>query len=279
MGVGVGVQEIGYLYGQYKRTHAHASHKGRGLLWAGHVPWVMAEGYAVAHFAERVLREKGDSLEGKRVLITGSGNVALAAAERVLQFGGIPLTLSDATGYVFEDGGIDEAKLSVLKKIKAERGARIGRYVVSSTTAKFQDPGSIFSHACDVCIPCSDFPNEIGKAEATQLADGGCAVVVEGGRMTSTPAAIAALKKRGVVYGSYKTTLCASSVARGWALMHSPIDTLEQLDEVIADRTNHVFEKVQKTAKEYNYRGDLLAGTHIAAFTKVADVMMQHGAV
>ena len=279
MGVGVGPREIGFLYGQYKRTHMHASHKGRGLLWAGHVPWVMAEGYAVAHFAERILQEKGDSLAGKRVLITGSGPVALSAAERVLQFGGVPLSLSDSTGVVYEEGGIDEAKLEVLKKIKSERGAHIGRYVVASTTAKFLELGSIFSQPCDVCMPCGDLPNEIGKPEAALLADSGCRVVVEGGKMASTPTAAALLLKRGVLHGSYKTALCASSVARGWALMHKPIDTLEQLDATIEDRTSHVFEKAKETAKEYSKRGDLLAGTHISAFTRVADVMMQHGAV
>ena len=279
-GVGVGAAEIGYLYGQYKRQHMHASHKGRGLLWAGHLPWVMAEGYAVAHFAERMLRHNGDSLQGKKVLITGSDSVALFAADRVLQFGGVPLTMSDDSGYVLEDDGIDAAKLTVLKKIKAERGAKIGRYVVSSTTAKFNGPGeSIFKVPCDVCIPCASSPNEIDKEEAILLAESGCKYVVEGGFMSSTPAAVASFKKSGIQHGTYKATLCASTVAQGWVLTQNPIYSLPELDAAIEERTEHVFTKVKATAKEYNTRGNILAGTHITAFTKVADAMMEHGAV
>lgn len=279
MGLGVGPREIGYLYGQYNRLAGRSSAKGKGMLWGGLVPWKQATGSGVAHFAQRLLADKGDSLAGKRVLVTGSGEVALACAGQVLAFGGIPVTLSDSSGHIYEEHGIDKAKLSTIKKIKADRGARIGRYIVASTTAKFTEPVNIFTVPCDVCIPCSGAPNEIGEAEATLLADHGCTTVVEGANLPCTPEAITVLRKRGVHFGPSKAALAVGTVANGHNLAERPVASAAELDAALAERADLVFNKIKNTAKEFNTRGDLHAGANIAAFVKVAQGMTAHGAV
>jgi len=220
-----------------------------------------------------------DSLKGKRVLITGSGDVALAVAEKVIAFGGHPITLSDSSGHIFEEDGIDASKLSVIKKIKADRGARIGRYIVASTTAKFLQPENIYSIPCDVCIPCSGEVHAIGKTEATLLADHGCKMVVEGGNLPSTQEAVASFKKRGLLYGPYKASLSIGTVANGPNLSHRPLASTAELDAALAERGLAVLTQVKRTAKEFNAIGDLNRGTEIASFLKVAEVMMAHGAV
>jgi len=279
MGYMVGPHEVGYLYGQYKRIHQHGAAKGTGLMWGGLPPWPHAAGFGVAHFAERLLRDKRDSLAGKRVLITGAGQVALAVAERVIAFGGVPLTFSDWSGHVYEEDGIDAVKLNTIKKIKADRGARVGRYVVASTTAKYSEPHNIFAIPCDLCIPCSGTVNEIGEAEANLLADHGCTVVVEGANMPTSPAAHKVFKKRGVSFAPYKATLAVGTVASGAALAHTPLATADALDAALASRADEVFKLCKETAKEFNSRGDLAAGAQIAAFVRVAEVMERHGAV
>jgi len=279
MGNGVGPREIGYLYGQYNRLAGRSSAKGKGMMWGGLVPWKQATGSGVAHFAARLLADKKESLAGKRVLLTGSGEVALACAEQVLALGGIPVTLSDSSGHIYEEHGIDKAKLTTLKKIKADRGARIGRYIVASTTAKFSDPVNIFTVPCDVCIPCSGKTNEIGEAEATLLADHGCTAVIEGSNMPCTPEAITVLRKRGIHFGPYKASLAVGTVANGHNLAERPLTTAAELDEALAERADLVFKKIKNTAKEFNTRGDLHAGANIAAFIKVARGMEAHGAV
>lgn len=136
IGTNVNEQEVGYLYGQYKRINVHHTNKGLGLLWGGMIPFKQAYGFGVVHFAETLLNGKKDSLKGKRCLITGSGKLALAVAEKLLEYGAIPLTFSDETGYIYEQSGMNSGRLQTIQQIKSERGARIGRYIVTSTTAK-----------------------------------------------------------------------------------------------------------------------------------------------
>lgn len=278
MGIGVGEAEIGYMYGQYKRIKDIGAKQGSGFLWGGRVPWRFAYGHGVAHFAERMLRDKKETLQGKRVLITGSGNIALGVAERLLQFGAIPITFSDSSGHIYEQDGIDASKLATIKHIKSERGARLGRYIVASTTAKYSDPEDIFSIPCDICIPCGP-SQEVTDSVAQTLIENGCKAIVEGGSSPCTPDAIVTLRRNGILFAPYKATLSAGAVTSGGALQSSSITTAEDLDRALADTVDRVYSKVQRTASEFNTRGDLLAGTHIAGFIKVANGMMAHGAV
>uniref|UniRef100_A0A7S4JNP8 Glutamate/phenylalanine/leucine/valine/L-tryptophan dehydrogenase C-terminal domain-containing protein n=1 Tax=Odontella aurita TaxID=265563 RepID=A0A7S4JNP8_9STRA len=268
MGMGVSEKEIGYLFGQYKRINVKSSSGGKPFLSAMDTS---APGYGVAHFANEMLQDRGDSLEGKRVLIIGSGKVARSVAEKLLSFGAIPLTFSDASGHVYEPDGIDGGKLATINKIKNERGALLGRYIIASTTAQFNDPGSVLDIPCDLCIPCASM-GDIDEAAVNKLADNGCVGVIEGGHGAVTPEARKVLKKRGLMYGPDKLTLTGPSIA--YALGHK-----NATDERLAAEVARIYKDVKITAQEFNARGDLFAGANIAGFLRVANVMLNHGAV
>jgi glutamate dehydrogenase (NADP+) len=229
-----------------------------------------APGYGVVHFAKEMLEDKSDSLQGKRCLIMGSGKVARSVAEKLLEYGAIPLTFSDASGHVYEPDGITKGRLGTIDKIKDERGALLGRYIISSTTAQFNNPTNILDIPCDLCFPCGAM-GEVDNEAADKLADNGCLGVIEGGSSTVTAGARKILKKRGMMYGPHNLTLTGS------AIVHS-IGT-GATDAKLAENVARIYQDVKNTASEFNARGDLFAGANIAGFLRVANVMMTHGAV
>lgn len=231
---------------------------------------VQAAGYGVAHFANELLKDKGDSLEGKRCMILGSGKVARFLAAKLLQYGAIPITFSDASGHVYEPNGITPGQLRTINKIKDERGALLGRYIISSTTAKFNDPPSILEIPTDLVFPCGAM-NMITDDAAHTLADNGCIGVIEGGHSAVTPAGRKVLKKRGLLYGPSNMTLTGS------AIVHSL--GMGAKDEALSENVARIYQDVKRTATEFNARGDLFAGTNILGFLRIANVMMTHGAV
>jgi glutamate dehydrogenase (NADP+) len=267
MGMGVGEKELGYLFGQYKRINVKSSSGGRPFLSASTPE---APGFGVVHFANEMLKDKGDTLKGKRCLVIGSGKVARAVAKKLLEFGAIPLTFSDSSGHLYEPAGIDEAKLKTINKIKDERGALLGRYIIASTTAQFNDPPSILDVPCDLCFPCAAM-NEITQEAATQLADSGCKGVIEGGTSTVTPDAREVLKKRGLFYGPHTLTMTGCTIRH----MLGPSATDEQFAAEIA----RIYKDTKTTAQEFHVRGDLFAGANICGFLRVANAMLAHGAV
>jgi len=269
-GLAVGRAEVGYLYGHYKRISNNYSRHGRDLLWGGTLPRVEAYGYAAVHFAKHALAERGDDLRGKRCVVTGSGKTALAVADRLIALGALPLTLTDTSGFVYEPDGISQAKFQKLHQIKQERGARIGRYILASTTAKYNDPDSIFQIPCDLVFAAAD-SSEIDVDQAHLLADAGCKFVVDAAHAPVTPAASRALKKLGILHAPYKATLAAGAYVGA----HDVLDVPKTID----DLTAKVYSDVAKTAVEYNQRGDLNAGTNIASFLQLANVMDAHGAI
>ncbi|GAB5033502.1 glutamate dehydrogenase [Nannochloropsis oceanica] len=245
VGTGVGAREIGYL--------------------------------GVAHWAKRALEGKGETMEGKRCLITGSGKMALHVAEKLLEMGAIPITLSDTSGHIYEPDGLDAAKLKTIMKIKSERGARIGRYIIASTTAKYNEPENVFSVPADLVFPCATH-NEIDGVTATMLADMGVRGVFEGSHMPSTNQAIAVYKKRGILHGGHVATMAVDSIFNGLELSkNSP--SMEELDGRIKDAVDAIYLEAKATAKEFNVRGDLHAGAIMAGFLRVADTIICHGAV
>ena len=283
-GLACGPTEVGYLYGHYKRTaNAYASH-GRGLLWGGTVPHPESYGFGVVQFAKHLLNDRGDTLRGKRCLITGSGKMALAVAERLIAHGAIPVTLSDTSGFVYEVDGFDESKFQKVAQIKEERGARIGRYILASTTAKYYDSHStnifgpdspVFEQGVDLVFPASR-SSEIDHLQATTFADKGCQLVVDAAHAPCTPAAIRTFKKLGIAYAPFKATL-ATGATVGASLVDEV--TCPDIIKLIDDLAAKIYNDVSKTASEYNLRGDLNAGTNIASFLRVANVMDAHGAI
>jgi glutamate dehydrogenase (NADP+) len=202
-------------------------------------------------------------------LILGGGKVARALAAKLLEFGAIPLTFSDASGHVYEPDGITESALKTISKIKNERGALLGRYIISSTTAEFNNPTDMLDIPCDLCFPCGAM-NEIDDIAIQKLGDNGCLGVIEGGSSAITPKARKCLKKRGMLYGPHNMTLTGSTVVHSLA---------EASDEKLAENCARIYADVKRTATEFNARGDLFTGANILGFMRVANVMMTHGAV
>jgi glutamate dehydrogenase (NADP+) len=222
------------------------------------------------HFANEMLKDRGDSLKGKRCLIIGAGKVARSVASKLLEFGAIPLTFSDSSGHVYEPDGFDEAKLHTIDKIKDERGALLGRYIIASTTAMFNDPEQLLDIPCDLCFPCAAM-NNITKEAAIQLADNGCKGIIEGGHSAVTNDARKVIKKRGLMYGPHTLTLT------GCAVNHflGPYASDEQFAKEIA----RIYRDTKNTAQEFHARGDLYTGATITGFLRVANAMLSHGAV
>jgi glutamate dehydrogenase (NADP+) len=241
------------------------------------------------HFANEMFKDKGDTLEGKRCLIIGAGKVARSVAEKLLSFGAIPLTFSDESGHVYEPDGISEGRLKAISQIKQERGALLGRYIISSTTAQFNSPENILDIPCDICFPCGAM-NDIKEDSVNRLADNGCQAVIEGGRSCVTPAARKVMKKRGLLYGPHTLTLTGPAIVhalgRNGVRRASPAVNndfehtyADEEDEELAAEVSRIYQDVSRTASEFNARGDLLAGASIIGFLRVANVMLTHGAV
>lgn len=229
-----------------------------------------------------MLKDKNDTLEGKRCLILGSGKVARSVAAKLLDYGAIPITFSDMSGHVYEPDGITISKLKTINKIKEERGSLLGRYIISSTTAEFNNPQNILDIPCDLCFPCSAM-NDIDDIGIGKLADNGCKGVIEGGHSTVTPAARKCLKKRGMLYGPSTMTLTGSAIVQS-LLSTNKINNITDLniidaDILLAENVTTIYKDIKNTATEFNVRGDLFAGANILGFLRVANVMMTHGAV
>jgi len=279
MGDGVTAAETGYLYGQYKRLNDHYGQLGKGLLWGGAPTYFSAQGYGAVQFAKYMLKDKDISLEGKRCIVTGSHYVALAVAEKLIEFGAIPVTFSDSSGFIYEPTGFDSAKLKTIKKIKSERGARVGRYIIASTSAQFNDPESIFDIPCDLIFSCSKY-NIINEAAVTKLSNKGCKGIIECTNQTVDSAGIVAMKKRNMLHGPYRAATCGAGLVNGLSLeQNEELIKQKGFDSYIDEGMRNIYEEVKATAKEFNTRGDLNAGTNIASFIRVADVMVTHGSV
>eukprot|EP00429_Kryptoperidinium_foliaceum_P009969 CAMPEP_0176004382 /NCGR_PEP_ID=MMETSP0120_2-20121206/1664_1 /TAXON_ID=160619 /ORGANISM="Kryptoperidinium foliaceum, Strain CCMP 1326" /LENGTH=450 /DNA_ID=CAMNT_0017337061 /DNA_START=699 /DNA_END=2051 /DNA_ORIENTATION=- len=265
MGKGVGPEEMGYMFGQYKRITGKS---GAGVLLSS--AFQKAPGYGIAHFLNEIMKDKKDTLQGKRVMIIGSGGVAQGVARKLVEYGAKPITLSDLSGHIYEPDGFTDGKLTTIDTIKADRGALLGRYIISSTTAQFNHPENILEIPCDICIPCGGM-NDIDEAAVNMLADNGCKLIAEGGNGAVTSSARKIIKKRGMQYAPYTMTMT------GPALMQNLGKKAD--DASFQAEIARVYSEVKSTASEFNARGDLFTGSNIAGFLRVANVMMAHGAV
>jgi glutamate dehydrogenase (NADP+) len=279
--IGVGAREIGYLFGQYKRiTNRYESGvlTGKGLSYGGAQVRREATGYGTVFFAEEMLRAVGDSLDGKRVVVSGSGNVAIYAIEKVHQLGGTVVACSDSAGYVHDDKGID---VDLLKDLKEARRARIDAYVEQRPHAHFVAGRRVWEVPCQVALPCAT-QNEIGAADAASLIKGGCAIVVEGANMPADPEAIRAFTKAGVRFAPGKAANAGGVAASAlemqqnasrdsWTFAHSE----QRLREIMRDIHNRCY----TTAEEYGMPGDYVAGANIDGFRRVAEAMLAHGLI
>ncbi|MEV3963515.1 NADP-specific glutamate dehydrogenase [Nocardia sp. NPDC050193] len=280
--IGVGGREIGYLFGQYKRiTNRFESGvlTGKGLAWGGSRVRTEATGYGVVFFVNEILRARGDSFEGKRVVISGSGNVAIYAIEKVEQLGGTVVACSDSGGYIVDEKGID---LELLKDVKERRRARIASYADEpGTSAEFIETGSVWEVPCDIALPCAT-QNELNGRDAVALADNGVTIVAEGANMPCTPEAVRVFAERGIVFAPGKAAN-AGGVATSALEMQQNASrdswSFEYTEDRLAEIMRGVHDRCLETADEYGSPGDYVAGANIAGFIQVADAMLALGVI
>ncbi|NLG21080.1 MAG: NADP-specific glutamate dehydrogenase [Actinomycetales bacterium] len=278
--IGVGGREIGYLFGQYKRItnrYESAVLTGKGIGWGGSQVRREATGYGLVYFVEEMLKTKGGSFDGQRVVVSGSGNVATYAIEKVHQLGGTVVACSDSSGYVVDENGID---LDLLKEIKEVRRGRISEYA-QQRAATFVGDGSIWDVPCKVALPCAT-QNEMDEAAALTLIRNGCIAVGEGANMPVVPEAVKALRDAGVLFAPGKAAN-AGGVATSALEMQQNASrdswSFEFTEGRLAEIMKGIHERCASTAEEYDVPGNYVLGANAAAFVQVADAMIAQGVI
>ena len=276
--IGVGAREIGYMFGQYKRLRNEYTGvlTGKGLTYGGSLARKEATGYGLCYFTDEMLKDNGKSFEGKTVVISGSGNVAIYATEKATELGGKVVALSDSNGYVYDSEGID---LDAVKEIKEVKRGRIKDYLNYRPNAKYVDKGCIWEVKCDIALPCAT-QNEINEESAKKLVSNGCFAVAEGANMPSTPEAIEVFQSNGVLFGPAKAANAGGVATSALEMSQNSMRyswTFEEVDAKLKDIMKNIYKNSSDAAKEYGMEGNLVAGANIAGFKKVADSMLAYG--
>lgn len=276
--IGTGAREIGYLFGQYKRlTNSWVSVlTGKGLSYGGSLARTEATGYGTVYFLLNMLRERGESIDGKTVVVSGAGNVAQYAVQKAEQLGAKVVTVSDSNGYVYDPDGIDFDTLVDIKQVK--RG-RIKEYVESRPSAVYHEGARPWGENCDIALPCAT-QNELHLEDAKKLISGGCRYVAEGANMPTTLDATQYLKDNGVFFAPGKASNAGGVATSGLEMSqnHEHLSwTFEEVDQKLQGIMNSIYVAASSAAKEYGHEGDLVFGANIAGFLKVADAMMAQG--
>jgi glutamate dehydrogenase (NADP+) len=287
--IGVGSREIGYLFGQYKRIRNEftGALTGRGTGWGGSLIRPEATGYGAVYFAAEMLAARGDSLEGKVCLVSGSGNVAQYTVEKLLEVGAKPVTLSDSGGFVHDPDGIDSQKLAWLMELKNERRGRIAEYAERYRGARFvpADRSAPANPLWQVPADCA-FPsatqNEIGAEDAEALLAGGVGLVCEGANMPTSAAGVARFLEAGILFGPGKAANAGGVAVSGLELSQGALRlkwSREEVDRRLREIMRSIHRQCAETAADYGRPGNYVDGANIAGFVKVADAMLDQGVV
>ncbi len=277
--IGVGGREIGYLFGQYKRlTSLHeAVLTGRGLTYGGSLIRKEATGYGLVYILEEAMKERGETLKDKTVVISGSGNVAIYALEKCKELGAKVVAMYDSNGYIYDKDGID---LDVIKDIKEVRRGRIKEYLNYHKDAVYSEViKDIWKIKCDIALPCAT-QNEIDEDSALELVSNGCRYVAEGANMPSTLEAIEVYKRNKVVFLPAKAANAGGVATSALEMAQSSqrlFWTREEVDKKLKDIMVNIYHNIDEASKRYGYEGDYLMGANIAGFEKVAEAMMAQG--
>lgn len=279
--IGVGAREIGYLFGQYKRIRNafEGVLTGKGLTYGGSLVRKEATGYGLIYLVEEMLRDHNKDLNGTTVVISGSGNVAIYAAEKAIHLGAKVVTMSDSNGFIYDAGGI---KLDTVKQIKEVERKRIKEYVKIHPEAEYYEGCTgVWNIPCDVALPCAT-QNELNGEAAKTLVKNGCFAVGEGANMPSTPEAIEVFMANKVLFAPAKAAnaggVATSALEMAQNSMRLPW-TFEEVDLKLKNIMVNIYKNISETAKEYGCEGNLMAGANIAGFVKVADAMLAQGIV
>lgn len=279
--IGVGTREIGYLFGQYKRiTHRYESGvlTGKSPKWGGALVRREATGYGAAFFAEEMLKARGESVEGKTCVVSGSGNVAIYAMEKLQQLGAKVVACSDSNGMVFHRQGID---LDTVKRIKEVERGRIRRYVDEHPDAEYIEKGNIWKIPCEVALPCAT-ENELDKNSAITLIENGCIAVSEGANMPTTPGGVKVFIRSGIAYGPGKAAN-AGGVATSALEMQQNASrdawTFEYTEQRLSQIMANIHDRCYETAAEFGSPGNYVIGANIVGFRRVAEAMLAFGVI
>ena len=282
--IGVGGREIGFLFGMYKKLQNEFTGvlTGKGMTWGGSLIRPEATGYGTVYFAEKMLQTKGDSIKGKTVCISGSGNVAQYAAEKIIQLGGKVITLSDSSGYILDSDGINKEKLAFVMDLKNNKRGRISAYVDTYTNAQFFANKTPWEQACDVAMPCAT-QNELSGSAAETLLKNGCICVSEGANMPSTKAAVAVFQKARILFAPGKASNAGGVATSGLEMTKNSLRynwTRDEVDEKLKDIMGNIHDKCIAYGKDPKTGYiDYVKGANIAGFVKVADAMLAQGVV
>jgi len=279
--IGVGGREIGYLFGQYKRLRNEFTGvlTGKNVLSGGSLARTEATGYGLCYFAKEMLAAAGKSFEGKRVIVSGSGNVATYANQKATQLGGKVIAMSDSNGYIVDENGIDYKVIQVIKEQKRER---IKTYLDYVPTAKYVEGcRGIWTVPCDIALPCAT-QNELDADGAAALIANGCFAVAEGANMPCTPEAVEKLQSSGILFGPAKAANAGGVATSGLEMSQNSLRlswTFDEVDERLHGIMVNIYKNAAKAAADYGMEGNLVAGANIAGFLKVAEAMKWQGIV
>tara|TARA_B100001057_G_C22815462_1_gene937223 strand:+ start:529 stop:1872 length:1344 start_codon:yes stop_codon:yes gene_type:complete len=281
--IGVGGREIGYMYGQYKKLANEFTGvlTGKGITWGGSLIRPEATGYGTVYFAQDMLASVNDGIKGKKVVISGSGNVAQFAAEKILHFGGKVLTMSDSSGFIYDKSGIDEEKLKFIMYLKNIQRGRISEYVKKYPKAVFKKGKTPWSISCDMALPCAT-QNELNEDDAKKLVANGCKCISEGANMPSTKAAVEYFIKSKILYAPGKASNAGGVATSGLEMTQNSLRynwTREEVDDKLRDIMLSIHNSCIEHGKQKNGYVNYVKGANIAGFVKVADAMLAQGVI
>ena len=281
--IGVGGREVGYMFGQYKRLRNEFTGvlTGKGITFGGSLIRPEATGYGDVYFAYNMLKTKGESFDGKTVVVSGSGNVAQYATQKATQLGGKVVTMSDSSGYIYDEAGIDAEKLAYVMEIKNVNYGRISDYVKKYPSAKFVEGKRPWGVKCDIALPCAT-QNELNEEEAKTLIANGCICVAEGANMPSTPEAVEAFIKAKILFAPGKAGRAGGVATSGLEMSQNSL-RLSWTSEEVDDRLKRIMYDIHQSCVKYGTQADgfvdYVKGANIAGFVKVADAMLGQGVV
>ncbi|PDH46667.1 MAG: NADP-specific glutamate dehydrogenase [Bacteroidetes bacterium MED-G13] len=281
--IGVGSREIGFLYGQYKKMANEFTGvlTGKGVTWGGSLIRPEATGYGTVYFAQDMLALQQKEIKGLTVVISGSGNVAQYAAEKIIDFGGKVLTMSDSSGYIYDAEGIDKRKLNFIMKLKNIKRGRINEYVKKYPESKFYKAATPWSVPCEIALPCAT-QNELNLKDAKTLVKNGCICISEGANMPSTKKAVKFFLKSKILYGPGKASNAGGVATSGLEMTQNSLRynwSREEVDEKLREIMLNIHNSCLKHGKEKDGYINYVKGANIAGFVKVADAMLAQGVI
>lgn len=277
--IGVGAREIGFMFGQYKRirgAYENGVLTGKGLFYGGSLIRPQATGYGLLYFTDAMVKNAGDTMEGKKVVISGAGNVAIYAAEKAIELGATVLTMSDSTGWVYDSEGID---INVIKEIKEVKRARLTEYIKFRPSAEYHEGKGVWSVKCDVALPCAT-QNEINEEDAKMLVKNGVMAVAEGANMPSTLEATQVFLDSKILFGPAKAANAGGVSVSALEMSQNSMRlawTAEEVDQKLKNIMKNIFKNSYAASEKYGDKGNLVLGANCAGFIKIAEAMIAQG--